>query len=71
VNTAVYNAARRAGCTPREAELLAVYVESPKMAVAAHELGISEHTAKNAMGKIYRKLDVAHAAAAVARVLAA
>jgi DNA-binding CsgD family transcriptional regulator len=71
VNTAVYNGARRAGCTPRESELLAVYVESEKMANAALELGISLHTAKNTMTKVYRRLDVGHAAAAVARVMSA
>ena len=70
MNADVYNGARRAGCSPREAEVLAVYVESEKWAAAARELGISESTAKNTMTKMFRRLNVAHAAAAVARVLA-
>jgi len=51
--------------------VLAVYVESDKMAIVAQKLRISEHTAKNLMSRVYLKLDVAHAAAAVAKVTTA
>jgi DNA-binding CsgD family transcriptional regulator len=71
MNMAVFDGARRAGLTSREAEVLAVYVESDKMAVVAQKLRISEHTAKNLMSRVYAKLDVAHAAAAVAKVTTA
>jgi DNA-binding CsgD family transcriptional regulator len=70
VNQTVYDAARRAGCPPREAEVLAWYVQSPKMAVAAHSMGISQQTAKNYMTRILLRFDAPHAAAAVAKVLA-
>jgi DNA-binding CsgD family transcriptional regulator len=68
LNTAAYQAARRAGCTAREAEVLATYVESEKMATAAKKIGISEQTAKNAMSHALQRLAAPHAAAAVARL---
>lgn len=66
---AVFNGARRRGCSVREAEVLATYVESDKYEDTAFQLGVSRQTVKNTLIKIYRKLDVPHAAAAVARVL--
>lgn len=69
MNTAVFQGARRHGCSVREAELLAVYVESEKMEAAAQVLGISKNTAKNHMSSIYLRLAVPHAAAAIAKVL--
>lgn len=69
VNKALYDAARRAGCTKRQAQTLAVYVESEKIQVAADELGITTHTAQDHLSQVYARLDVAHAAAAVARLL--
>jgi DNA-binding CsgD family transcriptional regulator len=69
VNIAVRDAALRAGCTKRQAETLAVYVESEKIAVAALTLGITTHTAQDHLSRIYTRLDVSHAAAAVARLL--
>jgi DNA-binding NarL/FixJ family response regulator len=69
VNEAVYDAARRAGCTDRQAKVLAVYVESEKIAVAANTLGIQTKTASDHLVRVYRRLKVRHAAAAVARLL--
>lgn len=69
-NLALYQAARKAGCSKREAEVLAVYVESPNLDAAASSLGISPQTAKNHMHAIHRKLGLRHTSAVVARILA-
>jgi hypothetical protein len=71
MNTAVYDAAVRAGCTERQAETLAIYVVSSKLSVAAHKLGIADKTAEDRLGRVYRRLEVRHAAAAVAKLLTA
>lgn len=49
--------------------MLAVYVESEKIAVAANTLGIQTKTASDHLVRVYRRLKVRHAAAAVARLL--
>lgn len=69
MNLAVYEAAKKAGCTKRQAQVLATYVESDKLAVAAYRLGITHHTAEGHLSRVYDRLDVPHAAAAIARLL--
>lgn len=68
--SAVYDAALRAGCPPREALVLAEYVRSQKIVDAAAALGIHPKTAMSRLGRIYERLGVDHAAAAVAKLLA-
>lgn len=69
MSSPIYAAAIRAGCTHRQAQLLAVYVVSEKLADAALELDMAESTAKNHMTAIRRKLHAPHAAAVIARLL--
>lgn len=69
MNHAVYAAALRAGCTRRQAQTIATYVETDKLSIAAKQLGITRHTAQDHLSEVYARLDVPHAAAAVARLL--
>jgi hypothetical protein len=69
VNTAVYQAALAAGCTDRQAEFLAVYVESDKLSDAAAKLGIREQSARVMSARIQRRLNAPHLAAVIARLL--
>lgn len=69
VNQAVFMAAIRAGCTRRQAETIAWYVEMQKLSAAAAQMGITESTAQDHLAAVYHRLHVHHAAAAVARLL--
>lgn len=71
MNSAVYTAAIREGCTRREAEVLATLVESRKAADAARKLGIAESTVKNHLVAVRRRFDAPHTLAVVARLLSA
>lgn len=66
---AVFEAALRAGCPRREAEVLAEYVRSQKIVDAAAALGIPPKTAMSRLARTYDRLGVSHAAAAVAKLL--
>src|SRR5688572_14969842 len=65
----VYQAARKAGCTDREAQVLAAYVQSNKVYDAAKKLGMSEQTAKNHLHAIRRRLGVPSTRQVLARLL--
>lgn len=69
MNLAVFQAARQAGCSTRQAEILATYVTCETTADAARELRISEQTVKNHLAAIRRRFDVAHTAGAVAMLV--
>lgn len=71
VNAAVFEAARRAGCSVRQAEVLAVYVESETVQDASAKLGIAEQTAKIHLSDVRKLLKVPHTAAAVAKLVSA
>lgn len=70
MNGALYQAARAAGCTDKQATFLAVYVESEKLADTATKLKINPQSARAMSVRILRRLDAPHLAAAVARLLA-
>jgi DNA-binding NarL/FixJ family response regulator len=69
VNSAVYDAALRAGLSSRDAQIFAVYVESDKIAAAAKKLGVAESTVKNALSRVYIRLEAPHAAGALVKLL--
>lgn len=68
MNDAVYVAALRAGCPQREAQVLAVYVESESTEAVAHELDIRQSTVTGHLGRAKRRLGVSHTAAAIAKL---
>lgn len=69
MNAALYQAAIRAGCTRRQAELLAVVVVSDKLADAAATLHMSESTAKTHLAAVRQKFDAPSTLAVVAKLL--
>lgn len=65
MNHATYAAARAAGCTRAEAELLAWYVVTEGMRQAAEKIGVSENTARSQAARIRRRFNVPHLGAAL------
>jgi DNA-binding CsgD family transcriptional regulator len=68
VNAAIYHAALAAGCPRREAEVLALYVESESARSVARQLGIATTTVTNHLGHAQRRLGVKHTSAVIARL---
>lgn len=69
MNDDVYRGAIKAGCTQREAEVLATYVESETIEDAADRLGITSRTVTLRLGAARRRLRAAHTPALVAIVI--
>lgn len=70
MNEVVYRAAREHGCSRREAEVIATYVESASAKATAKTLDISAHTVHVHLLSVRRRLNVKHTSAAVARLQA-
>lgn len=68
MNAAVFQSARANGCTPREAEVLATYVESDSLKMTARAMGISTQTVKNHLVRVHRRFGVRHTAAVIAKL---
>lgn len=68
MNGAIFQAARDAGCTRAEAEVLAWYVEVDTLREAAYRIGISEGNAQNHASRAKRRLNAPHLAAAIHRL---
>ena len=68
MNIAVYESARRAGCTRAEAELLSYYIELSSLKAAAEAAGMSYGSARNNSVRIKRRLGVDHLSAAIRKV---
>ncbi len=68
MNAAIYEAARAAGCTRAESELLAYYVDVDSLKAAANAAGMSYSSARNNSSRLKRRLGVRHLAAAVQKV---
>jgi DNA-binding CsgD family transcriptional regulator len=60
VNDPVFNAALRAGCTRRQAEVLATYVDAETIDDAAEKLGISARAVLQHLRLARLRLNVAH-----------
>lgn len=69
MNGAVFNAARRAGCTARESEAIATYAESETLDDAARKLGISDRWLLKLLRQARNRVDAPHNVALVANVL--
>jgi DNA-binding CsgD family transcriptional regulator len=69
MNQAVFRAARRAGCSAREAEAIATYVDSETLEDAADRLGISARWLLKLLRKARGRVDAPHNVALVAAVL--
>lgn len=69
MNPAVYEGARRAGCTRAEAELLAYYVELSSLKAAAEAAQMNYGSARNNSVKLKRRLGVEHLSAAIRKVI--
>ena len=68
MNAAIYEAARHAGCTRAEAELLAYYVELDSLKAAAKAARMNYGSARNNSVRLKRRLGVQHLAAAIQRI---
>ena len=69
MNAAVFSAARLAGCSTREAEVLATYVVSENARDAARKLGLSEQTVKNHLSAVRQRFGAPHTIAVVVKLL--
>lgn len=68
MNFAIFAAARHAGCTTRQAEVLATYVESETVVETAKKLNIAEQTVKIHLADVRLLLKAPHNAGAVAKL---
>lgn len=66
VNEQLFRAARRAGCSRNEAEIIAAYVGAETLEAAAVELNITKRTALRRLAAARRRMNVAHTSALVA-----
>lgn len=69
MNVILFSAARLAGCTTREAEVLATYVESENARETARKLRLSEQTVKNHLSAVRQRFNAPHTIAVVVRLL--
>jgi DNA-binding CsgD family transcriptional regulator len=69
VNTAVRRAAIRAGCTNRQAQVLATWVDAETIDDAADQLGISQRAVLYHLRAARHHMNVAHNGTLVAAVL--
>lgn len=69
MNDQLFRAARRAGCSQGEAEIIAAYVGAETLEAAAYELGITRRTALRRLASARRRMNVAHTSALIASVM--
>lgn len=60
MNTAVYQAALRAGCTRRQSDVIATWVEAETLEDTAEQLGISNRAVLQHLRAARRRLNVPH-----------
>lgn len=70
MNDTLFRAARDAGCTRAESELLAVYVTVDSIKQAAYIVGTAEGSARNHLTRMRQRIGAPHTAAMVAKLLA-
>lgn len=68
MNDQLFRAARRAGCSQQESEIIAAYVAAETLEAAALELNITKRTALRHLAAARRRMKVAHTSALVARL---
>lgn len=68
MNVSIYLAARQLGCSPSEAEIVAVLVEADSLKDAAAQLNVNYRSASNRLTRVKRRLGVKNMAAAIARL---
>jgi DNA-binding CsgD family transcriptional regulator len=71
LNQALFQAARQAGCTAREAEVLATYVESQTIMDTAIKLQTSERAVAASLARARKRVKAPHVAALVVAILSA